>query len=114
MALSMMSKGEWNNCFINNNQGILLDVADFALQGQPEDNLMVSISRACRYNGSYAMAANPIKSLEFHYFTIQSFKKSVWLCRKTGAKRLQRESTLTFRPLVIFRASGSYAATVCL
>ena len=43
---------EWNNCFIKNNQEILLDWADFALQEQPEDNLMVAISQA-RYNGSY-------------------------------------------------------------
>ena len=28
------------------NQGILLDLADFALQEQPEDNLMVAISQA--------------------------------------------------------------------
>ena len=31
---------------------ILLDLADFALQEQPEDNLMVAISRPW-YNGSY-------------------------------------------------------------
>ena len=41
----------------------MLDHADFALQEQPEDNLMVSISRAW-YNGSYTMAIKPIKSLE--------------------------------------------------
>ena len=49
---------------------ILLDLADFALQEQPEDNLMVAISRP-RYNGSYTMAAKPIKSLELHYTMIQ-------------------------------------------
>ena len=32
--------------FIKNNPEILLDIADFALQEQPEDNLMVAISRA--------------------------------------------------------------------
>ena len=42
-------------------QEILLVFADFALQEQPEDNLMVAISRAW-YNGSYTMAAKPIKS----------------------------------------------------
>ena len=39
------------------------DLADFALQEQPEDNLMVAISPAW-YNGSYTMAAKPIKSLD--------------------------------------------------
>ena len=48
----------------------MLDPADFALQEQPEHSLMVAISRAW-YNGSYTMAANPIKSLEMHYTMIQ-------------------------------------------
>ena len=48
----------------------MLDLADFALHEQPEDNLMVSISRAW-YIGSYTMAAKPIKSLELHYTVIQ-------------------------------------------
>ena len=64
------NKRGWNNCFIKNNQETLLDFADFALQEQLEDNLMVSISRAW-YNGSYTMAAKPIKSLELHYTMIQ-------------------------------------------
>ena len=34
-------------------QEILLDLLDFALQEQPEDNLMVAISRAW-HNGSYS------------------------------------------------------------
>ena len=38
-------RGEWNN-FINSNQEICLDLVDFALQEQPEDNLIVSIFRA--------------------------------------------------------------------
>ena len=38
------NKREWNNCFIKNNQEMLLDHADFALQEQAEDNLMVSWS----------------------------------------------------------------------
>ena len=63
------NKREWNNCFINN-QEMLLDQADFALQEQLEGNLMVAISRAW-YNGSYTMAAKPIKSLELHYTMIQ-------------------------------------------
>ena len=40
------NKREWNNCVIKNNQELLLDLADFALQEQPEENLMVGISRA--------------------------------------------------------------------
>ena len=44
----------------------MLDLSDFAFQEQPEDNLMVAISRAwC--NASYTMAAKPIKCLELHY-----------------------------------------------
>ena len=42
---------------------MLLDLTDSALQEQPEDNLMVTISWAW-YNSSYTMAAKPIKSLE--------------------------------------------------
>ena len=64
------NKREWNNCFIKNNQEMLLDLADFALQEQAEDNLMVAISRAW-YNGSYTVSAKPIKSLELHYTMIQ-------------------------------------------
>ena len=32
------NKRGWNNCFIDNNKKILLDIADFALQEQREDN----------------------------------------------------------------------------
>ena len=39
------NKRKWNNCFIKNSREILLDLADFALQEQTEDNLMVAISR---------------------------------------------------------------------
>ena len=46
---------------------MLIDLADFALQ---EDKLMVAISRPW-YNGSYTMAAKPIKTLELHYTMIQ-------------------------------------------
>ena len=49
---------------------MLLDHADFTLQEQAEDNLMVAFSWA-RYNGSYTMAAKPINSLELHYSMIQ-------------------------------------------
>ena len=50
-------KREWTNCFIKSNQEILIDLADFALREQPEENLVVAIFRAW-YNGSYTMAAN--------------------------------------------------------
>ena len=49
---------------------MLLDHADFAMQEQAEDNLMVAFSWAW-YNGSYTIAAKPIKSLELHYTMIQ-------------------------------------------
>ena len=38
------NKRKWNNCFIKNNQEMLLDHAGFALQEQAEDNLMVAFS----------------------------------------------------------------------
>ena len=59
----MSNKREWNNSFIKTNQEILLYLADFAFQEEPEDNVMVAISRAL-YNGSYTMTAKLIKSLE--------------------------------------------------
>ena len=63
------NKREWNNCFIKNNQEILLALADLTLQEQEEDNLMVAISRAW-YNGSCTMVAKPVKSPELHYTMI--------------------------------------------
>ena len=64
------NKSEWSNCFIKNRRQILLDFADFAWLEQPEGNLMESISRVW-YNGSYTIAAKPIKTLELHYTMIQ-------------------------------------------
>ena len=64
------NKREWNNCFIKNNQEILLDRADFALQEQPENNLKFAISWTW-YHASYTMAAQPIKYLELHYTMIK-------------------------------------------
>ena len=64
----MSNKPKWNNCSIKNNSEILFDLTDYALQEQPEDNLMVDISRLW-YNGSYTMATKPIKSLKLHYTT---------------------------------------------
>ena len=49
---------------------MLIDLADFTLQEQAEDKLMVVISRPW-YNGSYTMATKPIKMLELHYTMIQ-------------------------------------------
>ena len=49
---------------------MLLDFADFAWLEQPEGNLMDAISRVW-YNGSYTIAAKPIKRLELHYTMIQ-------------------------------------------
>ena len=66
---------------------VLQDFADFALQEQLEDNLMVSISRAW-YNGSYTMAAKPIKSLELHYTMIQ-FLINIYTVRYNGVKHSQ-------------------------
>ena len=46
---------------------MLLDLADFALQEQPEDNLMVPISRAL-FKGSHTTATKSFKSLELHQY----------------------------------------------
>jgi len=43
---------------------------NFAWSEQPEGNLMDAISRVW-YNGSYTIAATPIKTLELHYKMIQ-------------------------------------------
>ena len=61
----MMDSQRGAYCFIKSNQEMLLDHAEFALQEQAEDNLMVAFSWAW-YNGWYTMAAKPIKSLELH------------------------------------------------
>ena len=54
----------------------MLYLADFALQKQPEHSSMVAISWAW-YNGSYTMAAKPIKSLEMHKTMIQFLIKKI-------------------------------------
>ena len=56
--------------FIKNNQEILLDFADFALQEKLEDNLMVDISRAW-YNGSYTMVPWPLSQSNRSNYIIQ-------------------------------------------
>ena len=55
------NKREWNNCFITNHQQILPVFGDFAWLEQPEGNLMDATSRVW-YNGSYTIAAKPIKT----------------------------------------------------
>ena len=65
VGYEVINKRKWHNCFTKNYEELLPDLADFAFQEQPEDNLMVAISRAW-YNGSYTMAAKLIKSLELH------------------------------------------------
>ena len=40
----IFNKREWNNCFIKINQEMLLNHADFALQEQAEDNLIIVFS----------------------------------------------------------------------
>ena len=77
------NKRKWNNCFIKNNQEILLDLTDFAVQEQPENNLMVAISQPW-YNGSYTMAAKPIKSLELHYTMIQFLIRAIIPCPRNS------------------------------
>ena len=52
---------------------MLLDLTDFALQEQSEDNSMVSWAWS---NGSYTMGAKSIKSLELHYTMIQFFNNN--------------------------------------
>ena len=74
----------------------MLNLADFALQEQLEGNLMVAISRAW-YNGSYTIAAKPIKSLELHYTMIQFLIKEYrpW---KTAIDLLNSDFLDTFIP----------------
>ena len=38
------NKREWNKCFIKNIHEVLTDLADCALQEQPEDTLIITIS----------------------------------------------------------------------
>ena len=72
MRSQITTRHKWDYCFIEDNQEILLDLADFTMQEQPEDNLMVAIAQTW-YNGSYTMAAKPMKSLELHHTMIQFF-----------------------------------------
>ena len=83
----MSNKHEWDNCFIKNNQEILLDLADSSLQEQPEDNLMVDVFWVW-YIGSYTTVAKPIKSLEFHY-TITQFLSNISITRKCVSSDIQ-------------------------
>ena len=62
----------------------MLNLADFALQEQLEGNLMVAISQVW-YNGSYTIAAKPIKSLELHYTMIQ-FLINIYISMKVSVQ----------------------------
>ena len=87
------NKREWNNCFIKNHQQILLDFADFAWLEQPEGNLMDAISRVW-YNGSYTIAAKPIKTLELHYTMIQFLIK--WDIFASKGSSFQKDTITPF------------------
>ena len=68
---------KWNGCFIKNNQDILLDLIDFALQEQAKAYLMVTISWAW-FNVSYtSMVAKPVKYLKFYNTRILFLIKKV-------------------------------------
>ena len=63
------NKRKWDNCFIKNNQEILLDLADFALREQTEDT---TVAISCTwYNGSYTITVKPVKTLELRYTMVQ-------------------------------------------
>ena len=62
IIISYLTSAGRNNFFFQK-QGLFVDLANFSMQEQTEDNLMVAISRAW-YNGSYTMAVKPIKFLE--------------------------------------------------
>ena len=53
----------------------MLNLVHFAFHGDTKDNLMVAFSWVW-YNGSYTMAAKPIKSQELHYTMIHFFNNS--------------------------------------
>ena len=90
------NKHEWNNCFIKNHQQILLDFADFAWLEQPEGTLMDAISRVW-YNGSYTIAAKPIKTLELHYTMIQFLIIYCILCeRMISAEKMLQSDPICF------------------
>ena len=77
-------------------QEISLDLADFVLQKQPEDNLMVAIFRAWN-NGSYIMVAKPIKSLELHRTNVQFLLKiDIVYCNNLILIALFHTQTTTF------------------
>ena len=58
---------------------MLRDFSDFAWLEQPEGNIVDAISRVW-YNGSYTIAAKPIKTLELQYTIIQILIKAFIPC----------------------------------
>ena len=108
------NKREWNNCFIKNHQKILLDFADFAWLEQPEGNLM-DLS-GIWYNGSYTIAAKPIKTLELHYTMIQfliiwDIPSSIKTTARTIEEMLRCFSLLSFD---VFLRHFSTSLSSCL
>ena len=106
--------------FFKHNQEILLDLAYFALQEQPEHSLMVAISRTW-HNGSYTMAAKPIKSLVMHYkmiqFLIRSFIEEVGMLKARRAysgheKKLEFQLALWISSSQILLALGKSQASL--
>ena len=90
----------------------MLDLSDFALQEQPEDNLMVAISRAW-YNGSYTMTAKPIKSLELHYTMVQSliivgFSSKINLLLPTDNSWKDEGTEIPVKMTLIILSTGVY------
>ena len=73
-----MYKNMKQSCLIKNNQGILLNLVDFALQ-EPEDNLMVAISRPWYIMAHNTMAAKPIKSTAIALSNDQIINNTLYL-----------------------------------
>ena len=69
----------------------MLNLADFALQERLEGNLIVAISWAW-YNGSYTMAAKPIKTLELHYTMIQFLINTYCIYHKTKVQKIYQST----------------------
>ena len=85
---------------------ILLRLADFALQIQPEDNLTGNISRAW-YNDPCTMVAKPIKCVELHHTMIQFLitKNSLTMVKQAPTRQPCKSVSfiiLTVSELVIF------------
>ena len=68
----IFKRPEWNYCFIKNNPEILLDMADFTLQEQPEDNQwLIYHERALSQSNPWncIMYNDPVFNKAFYYST---------------------------------------------